>query len=286
MKWVWWCVLAPIIGCQTFDREAEIAKILQVHHAQRAHHFNKDSIGFANQLTSDFLSVNRGRLQNPAFEENVTRYHGYFNAVRFLQWDDNEEPIIRFSDDGKLAYTIVQKTLELKFPDGQGDSLVETTEFVWTSIYRKIDGVWKIESVASTNKPSTYLPGPEERLRKQLARFDQAFVAADTAKLADMITPDYTHTNRERPPIGKDQWFDFISSRKKDIDSGKIEVLSYETSNIKITLLDQTAIVNARVDIQQKVDGKPMKVAYQVTHVWKNEEGIWMRAAFHDGKIL
>ena len=82
--------------------EAERDKILQLHKLQRDYHFNKDSISFANQLSENFISVNKGEITHPKKKEIISRYHNYFSSVEFVKWDDVTDPIIRFSEDGKL----------------------------------------------------------------------------------------------------------------------------------------------------------------------------------------
>ena len=139
---------------QPFSIENETANILKLHHAQRDYHFNKDSIAFANQLSKNFISVNRGEISSPTKEATITRYNSYFSSVEFVKWDDVLEPIIKFSDDGSMAYTIVDKIVTVTFKDSTGSLIEEETHFVWTAIYKKYGNEWKIDHVASTNIPS------------------------------------------------------------------------------------------------------------------------------------
>lgn len=80
-------------------------------------------------------------------------FSGYFHSVTFQKWDDLTDPIIHFSDDGSLAYTIVHKEVVLDTQDETGDTITERIEYAWGAIYRDTEEGWKIESVASTNKP-------------------------------------------------------------------------------------------------------------------------------------
>lgn len=86
-----------------FDITKEKQAILKIHNEQREIHFKKDSIAFANQLSNNFISVNRGKITTSTKKENITRYNSYFSSVEFVKWDDVSEPIIRFSDDGSIA---------------------------------------------------------------------------------------------------------------------------------------------------------------------------------------
>lgn len=144
-----------VVSCKTqtqFDYDKEKQAILTLHNKQRDYHFNKDSIAFANQLSNNFISVNRGDITHPKLKETISRYHHYFSAVEFINWDDMSEPIIRFSDDGTLAYTIVDKLVKLKYSDEKGKATYDSTRFAWTTIYKKDNDEWKIDCVTSTEK--------------------------------------------------------------------------------------------------------------------------------------
>lgn len=149
-----------LFGCRhnRTDMAAEQTKILEMHRAQRAYHFNKDAEAFVDQLADDFISVNRGEVSMPSYDESRSRYQNYFNSVEFVQWDDIRDPVIRFSDDGSMAYTVVQKKVVVRFINEEGERAEESTRFAWTSIYRKKNGNWQIEHVASTSGPSEITP--------------------------------------------------------------------------------------------------------------------------------
>jgi hypothetical protein len=144
--------LLTSIACTKTSILEERDKILTLHKAQRDYHFKKDSIAFVNQLSENFISINKGRISTPKREETLSRYHSYFSSVEFLKWDDAEEPIIRFSDDGSLAYTIVDKIVVVTYNDGE-NRVQEETHFAWTAIYKKYGEEWKIDCVTSTNEP-------------------------------------------------------------------------------------------------------------------------------------
>lgn len=132
--------------------EDETAKILKLHQDQRKYHFNKDSVAFMNQLSNNFISVNKGRITFPTRQETLSRYHRYFSSVDFIKWDDVTDPIIQISDDRTLAYTIVDKIVIVSFTNENGMTIEDSTHFAWAAIYRKYDGDWKIDSVTSTQK--------------------------------------------------------------------------------------------------------------------------------------
>ncbi|WP_435624362.1 hypothetical protein [Flagellimonas sp.] len=136
-----------------FDEDKARKEIYELHNAQRKYHFEKDSISYVNQLSSNYIEVKKGKITRPRLEEKLGRYHSYFSQVEFLKWDDLQEPIIRFSEDGSLAYTIVDKIVEVSYKDENGEETIGQTHFAWTAIYRKTKEGWKVECAISTNEP-------------------------------------------------------------------------------------------------------------------------------------
>ena len=138
---------------KVFDEDRAREEIYELHKAQRTYHFEKDSLAFVNQLSPNYVEISKGIISSPGFEEKLERYHRYFSQVEFLKWDDLQEPIIRFSEDGSLAYTVVDKIVEVSYKDENGEELIGKTHFAWTAIYRKTEDGWKVECAISTNEP-------------------------------------------------------------------------------------------------------------------------------------
>jgi hypothetical protein len=128
------------------------AEILRLHDLQRQFHFEKRAEAFDAQLSDDFISVNRGEIKALSRPDNIARLNNYFGSVEFEKWDDLTPPLIRFSGDRSLAYTIVHKEVTVTYPGDNGDTIKATTEFAWLAVYRRHPEGWKIDAVASTNK--------------------------------------------------------------------------------------------------------------------------------------
>lgn len=135
------------------DENVERAKILDLHHAQRDYHFNADAAAFVAQFSPQYRSVNRGEVQQPSTAESEALFQPYFESVDFIAWDDQAAPIIEFSADYSMAYSIVQKEVILAYPLEDGSSYVDTTHYAWTTVYRKYDDDWKVDCVTSTTVP-------------------------------------------------------------------------------------------------------------------------------------
>lgn len=130
----------------------EKAAILQLLAQERKAHFDRNTELFISEFADSMINVNKGKVTALTKEEHNERVGNYFNAVEFIKWDDIAEPLIRFSDDGSLAYAIIQKEVILSYPDSTGKPFYDTTHYAWTSIYRKKNGEWKVEANISTNK--------------------------------------------------------------------------------------------------------------------------------------
>ncbi len=149
-------LITTLISCNLKENqisyEDDVQAIMVLHDAQRDYHFDKNAEDFALQMAEDLISLNRGQVSTPTYEDHIRRYNRYFSAVEFEIWDDSREPVIRFSEDRSLAYTIVEKDVVLHYPDEKGAILRDSVHYAWLAIYRKGDtGAWKIESIASTN---------------------------------------------------------------------------------------------------------------------------------------
>jgi len=150
-------LLLTFAACQQVEKVDEAAirnEILEMHNLQRDYHLNKMAEEFVSQLSNDHISVNRGEIASPSNAELLGRFKNYFESVEFEKWDDINPPVIKFSDDYSLAYTIVDKDVIVNYEKENGDLLRDSTKFSWVAIYKKYDEGWKIDCVASTNRPS------------------------------------------------------------------------------------------------------------------------------------
>lgn len=125
----------------------------------------------------------------------------------------------------------------------------------------------------------------EEKLLKSIEKFNKAFQNGNVAVLESMITENYLHTNGNSKSIGKKDWLDYLSKRENEIKSGNLEVIDYKLDETEIEFYRNTAIVTGKVVVLNKENGRIQKSEYRITNIWVNENGIWKRAGFHDGKI-
>ncbi len=139
-----------------FDEVSARQEIMKLHNQQRKYHLEKMSKAFVSQFSENFISVDKGKITTPTAEESLKRFKNYFDSVEFLKWDDFTPPIIRFSNDGTIAYEIVNKKVVISYKDDNNKRVKETTVFSWVTIYKKYEKSWKIDCVASTNQQPVY----------------------------------------------------------------------------------------------------------------------------------
>jgi len=148
----YWLLLL-LVACNTkADFEKDRKTILEMLTTERKAHFDRNVEMFIGEFADSMISVNRGVVSAPTKTEHKERIGKYFGSVQFIKWDDTAEPIIRFADDGSLAYAIIQKDVILTYPDSAGKAFYDTTHYAWSSIYRKFNGEWKVECNISTNE--------------------------------------------------------------------------------------------------------------------------------------
>ena len=138
---------------QNFDIQKEKQKILELHNMQGKYHFEKKPEKLVSLFSKNFISINNGEINSPTYNESVEMFRNYFNSVEFLKWDDIKEPVIRFSNDGSMAYSIVNKEVVIKTRDSKTEPKIDTTIFSWLAIYKKYGEAWEMDCIISTNKP-------------------------------------------------------------------------------------------------------------------------------------
>ena len=152
---LWFLFLVIIMaGCSNKpDLEKAHEEISALLLSERKAHFDKDIDAFISNFADTVISVYDGEVTKNTPADNKARFGPYFKSVEFIKWDDTAPPIIDISDDGKLAYAVLKKTIVLTYPDTLGNPLIDSANYSWVSIYRKFDDKWKVVCNASTYEP-------------------------------------------------------------------------------------------------------------------------------------
>lgn len=140
---------------QNFDLEIEKEKLLKINERNREAHFTNDASLLFDDSDSEFISVSNGDITLTTPTESKAFFANYFKSVEYTKWDDLRDPIIRFSDDGTMAYVIVEKDVAAKVSRAGAaeNSGEQRLRFAWITIYKKEMGEWKAVCVVSTNEP-------------------------------------------------------------------------------------------------------------------------------------
>ncbi len=125
-----------------------------------------------------------------------------------------------------------------------------------------------------------------EDLQAAIDQFNKAFSRGNTETLASMLASNYTHTNGSWKSFGKEQWMDYMVSRKAKIDAGKLLVDQYVMDELAIDHQANFAIVTARISTSGIEDNLPFHKKFRVTNIWVFENGKWLRTGFHDTEII
>lgn len=124
-------ILCSVLACQRekVDFEAEKQKLLRLHQAQQNAHLQKNVTAFVSQFDPNMISVNHGKIATMSPSTARPRIKSYFDAVSFKKWADVNPPRIEFSDDGSMAYMVVDKMVILTYLDEQKQTVEESTHF-------------------------------------------------------------------------------------------------------------------------------------------------------------
>ena len=153
MKYLFLCLL--LISCRNTsvpNLEKEKAEILQLEANEKAFHFGNDARSFTDLFSCHFLAIDKGVVDSPSRTVSFEKFDRYFKNTDFVKWDDMKPPVVRFSDDGSVAYVAVQKEVIIKSAAKIDSSQTDTTNFAWLTVYKKYKTGWKIDCVVSTNE--------------------------------------------------------------------------------------------------------------------------------------
>lgn len=143
-----------LLGCGGADIEADRAELLRLHELQKTAHMEKRADELVASFSDSFRDISRGEVTQPPRDLTRKRFQAYFDATTFLTWEDLEEPIIRISPDGMMAYLIVRKDVHVRAPGPVGAPVEEHLHYAWVETYEKEAGEWRLTTVTSTDRPA------------------------------------------------------------------------------------------------------------------------------------
>ena len=133
-------------------RIADMAEILRMHEEQKTAHLTYDAELMVGDYPERPTTVQRGNVVKRTRAEDMARFKAYFGSFKFLEWEDIAPPVIRISKDGTMASKIVQKRVRGISKDKDGKEITEHVVYAWLEVLEKIDGKWRLVTIASTEK--------------------------------------------------------------------------------------------------------------------------------------
>lgn len=140
--------------CQRhFDPEMARKEILKLHQGFIEAHLAEDPSILVATISDNYLFVSDGdvlTLNADDVEEMLTHY---FDTTTFSRYADTDDPVIGFSKDGTLAWSIVQVRVSgarhyESSPDDRFD-----TQWAWITLYEKRGARWSRLADVSTSRP-------------------------------------------------------------------------------------------------------------------------------------
>ncbi|MHA2252970.1 MAG: nuclear transport factor 2 family protein [Candidatus Kariarchaeaceae archaeon] len=118
-------------------------------------HLNKDVEFIVNSLSDNYISVSNGDIDYPTMKDMRVTFNDYLNNSTFTEYRDVTEPIINFSDDGSLAWVIVQVQIAGNRKKADGSEGRFDSTWAWISLYKRENDKWITLTDVSTVRPSS-----------------------------------------------------------------------------------------------------------------------------------
>jgi hypothetical protein len=129
------------MGESSLDFDSLRRQILDLHRRTIKAHLNKDVSFFTKDISEDYMSISNGEIRTPTAEDLRSTYTSYLNNTNFTEYKDLREPIIGFSEDGSVAWSVVQVKVEGRTVDDGYERDLDFT-CAWITLYRRRGDRW------------------------------------------------------------------------------------------------------------------------------------------------
>jgi hypothetical protein len=138
----------------TMSQEKEMAELLRLHKSDREAHFRTDVELLQGSAPDEFITVSDGKINRVTKSDERKHFADYFKDAKYYEWDDVEEPIIRVSKDGSMAWMITRIRVRRTQKNAKG--VEREQKFIYAGImtYEKRDGKWMRVANVSTFEQS------------------------------------------------------------------------------------------------------------------------------------
>ena len=137
---------------KNMDYAALREEMLALHKASIDAHLEKNIPFFTQDVSDKFVSVSRGEINKPSKEETTAMFTSYLENTEFSEYRDVQEPIIGFSKDGSIAWSIVQVKVSGKQKINEEEANLDYISS-WIMLYERQGNKWVKLVNASSFKP-------------------------------------------------------------------------------------------------------------------------------------
>jgi hypothetical protein len=137
-------------GNEPVDLEKDKQALLAMHMADRKAHFDTDANALFENSLDTFVWVGDAQIVHISKTDAIKRFEQNFSGATYSKWDNLDEPIIRISDDGTLAWMITKLEVRRTKKDESGEEVPEGFIYAGIMTYKKVGGKWLKEAWRST----------------------------------------------------------------------------------------------------------------------------------------
>jgi hypothetical protein len=103
----------------------------------------------------EFIAVSGGKVYRSKKADGRKQFTEYFRGAKYYEWDDVEEPILRISKDGSMAWMITRVRVRRTQKDAAGVEREEKFVYAGIMTYEKQAGKWmRVANVSTFEPPS------------------------------------------------------------------------------------------------------------------------------------
>lgn len=146
------CLLLACACRQGPDFDAYRVQILKLHRSFINAHLAEDPSLLVEAVSEEYLFVSKGEILNMVPDDVEKNLVEYFDATTFSVYRDLRDPIIGFSNDGSVAWSIVNVRVAGTRDVGQGAEDPFDIQWAWITLYERRGDEWIRIVDVSTDK--------------------------------------------------------------------------------------------------------------------------------------
>lgn len=139
----------------TVSQEKDMVELLRLHKSDREAHFRTDVELLQGSAPEEFITVSDGKINRVTKSDERKHFADYFKGAKYHEWDDVEEPIIRVSKDGSMAWMITRVRVRRTQKDAAGNEVERKFIYAGIMTYEKRAGRWlRVANVSTFERPA------------------------------------------------------------------------------------------------------------------------------------